>query len=536
MAFTHALATNNYGTAKLIVATSAANGTHTTLASAIADASVGDTIFLRDSVTENVTLTPGVNIAAFAASAANTPKITGTVTMSAAGTSTISGIILQTNSAAAIAITGTAASILYIKDCYLNFTNSTGITFSVANTSAVIYITDCRGDLGTTGIAIFTHTSNGSMQIVNTFFSNTGGSSTASTCSSGGLDMSNTQLTNPVTTSSTGAGTWEYCLIFTVTQNVTAATLGGGSLSCKWCRFQSGSASAISIGGTSVFLEYCDVASSNTNAITGAGTLTYSPIAFSGTSSTINTTTQVLYNVGPSQTVGSSNSGGTNTLTITNSSNTSSSRANVTASVGGTSSEDGSFSSVITGGQTWSWGGDNSASDAFVISANASLGTTNIMSVSTAGEINYPLQPAFFAINSATDADVTGDATSYTVIFDTEIFDQNADYNNGTGVFTAPVTGRYQFNTGLFLQGLLLTHTISILSVSSSNRIVRGSAYNLTAGIPVGNLDSMAGVLLDMDANDTCSIVINVQGGTKVVDVYGEATNGITFFSGILLA
>ena len=94
MGFTHALSTNNYGPSKFVVATSAANGTHTTLASAMSDASAGDTIFIRDSVTENVTITPGVNIASYYGSADDSPAITGTLTMTGAGTSFLSGLRL----------------------------------------------------------------------------------------------------------------------------------------------------------------------------------------------------------------------------------------------------------------------------------------------------------------------------------------------------------------------------------------------------------------------------------------------------------
>jgi hypothetical protein len=102
MAFTHALSTNNYGPAKFVVATSAANGTHTTLASAMSAASSGDTIFLRDSVTENVTLTPGVNISSWPSGSSlngtGNAKITGKLTMTGAGSVTIVGIQLETNS------------------------------------------------------------------------------------------------------------------------------------------------------------------------------------------------------------------------------------------------------------------------------------------------------------------------------------------------------------------------------------------------------------------------------------------------------
>lgn len=292
MALTHALSTNNYGVGHLIVATSAANGTHTTLASAMADAVSGDTIILRDSVTESVTLTPGVNISSWIGGSLNTPTIIGTTTMTGAGTCNISGIRLQTNSAALLSVTGSAASIVNLNNCYLNCTNNTGITYSSSSSSSRIFIDNCKGNLGTTGIGLFTHSSAGTLQIQYSSFTNTGLSTTASTCSAGIFDSFYSKYASPITTSSTGAMTWEHSLFSTVALNVTAATIGGGSSSCKWCRFDSGTASAVSIGSFSAMMELCDISSTNTNAITGAGTLTYQGLAFNNTSNTINVTTQ----------------------------------------------------------------------------------------------------------------------------------------------------------------------------------------------------------------------------------------------------
>src|SRR5580693_990207 len=194
-------ADNNFGVSKWIVNSTAGLGTHTTLATAMSAASSGDTIFLMTSVTENVTITPGVNITAWSGGSANTPSITGTLTMTGAGTSTISGLELITNSAAIISITGSAASILNVNDCYLNCTNNTGITYSTSSASSFLNITNCSGDIGTTGIALFSHSSAGRMRIRSSSFTTSGSSTTASTCSAGTLDMAFVYIQNPVTTS-----------------------------------------------------------------------------------------------------------------------------------------------------------------------------------------------------------------------------------------------------------------------------------------------------------------------------------------------
>ena len=292
MTFSHAVSTNNYGNPKFIVATSPANGTHVTLASAMSAAVSGDTIALRDSVTENVTITPGVNIVNWFGGTLNTSTITGTLTMTGAGTSNISGIRLQTNSAALLSVTGSAASVVNLNNCYLNCTNNTGIIYSSASSSSVIRIINSRSDLTTTGIQLFDHSSTGNLSFRNSVLTNSGSSTTASTASAGILIMNNNQVDFPITlsgTASIGAGWNDFS---SAALNVTALTLGGsGSQGVNYSSISSGSASAVSIGGTAG-LQNCLISSSNTNAITGGGTLTSNLLSFSSTSNTINTTTQ----------------------------------------------------------------------------------------------------------------------------------------------------------------------------------------------------------------------------------------------------
>ena len=70
-------------------------------------------------------------------------------------------------------------------------------------------------------------------------------------------------------------------------------------------------------------------------------------------------------------------------------------------------------------------------------------GTTTAMTIDKDGHITKPLQPAFFArIQSGSAMTDVAINTTHTVQFNEEVFDQNADYNNSTYIFTAPVTGR----------------------------------------------------------------------------------------------
>ncbi len=302
MTFTRALSTNNYGTAKFIVDGSVtANGTHSTIQAAIDAASAGDTIFIRPKTsgaayTENLTLKAGVNLCAYDCDA-TTPNVTilGKCTFTAAGTVSISGIQLKTNSDFFLAVTGSAASIVNLIDCYLNVNNNTGITYTTSSSSAIIKIINCQGDTGATGITYWVSTSAGYVIVYNSYLENHLLSTTASSNSAGVLLMNNSRVLVPLSTSSTGVFQAFGCTLSPGT-NTTAIT-HNGSASNSYCLnsyVESGTASAVSIGsGSSLEVSGCIVNSTNTNAITGAGTLTTKGNFFANPSYTINTTTLV---------------------------------------------------------------------------------------------------------------------------------------------------------------------------------------------------------------------------------------------------
>ena len=158
-------ATNNFAVAKFIVDTNGIqNGaTHSTISSAIADSVSGDNIHVKPGTyTENFTIPAGVNVMAYASDGFNGQvEVVGTVTMNTAGTASIQGIRITTNSAFGIVNSGSVASVLNVLNCDLNATNNTFISHTSSSSSSTISLNNCSGDIGTTGIAFYTKTSPG---------------------------------------------------------------------------------------------------------------------------------------------------------------------------------------------------------------------------------------------------------------------------------------------------------------------------------------------------------------------------------------
>ena len=163
----------------------------------------------------------------------------------------------------------------------------------------------------------------------------------------------------------------------------------------------------------------------------------------------------------------------------------------------------------------------------------AVLGHSGTAMSLNAPSVVMPNMPAFAAFNTTTQTNVTGDGTTVTAQFNSEVFDRGGDFASNT--FTAPVTGIYQFTVSLELIGLNAdTYEDLDMVLVTSNRnwfLAReeGKTYN-SSGIRIVN----GSAFVDMDAADTAYVTIGVGGGTKSVDVRGNAAPN-TFFAGHLV-
>ena len=155
--------------------------------------------------------------------------------------------------------------------------------------------------------------------------------------------------------------------------------------------------------------------------------------------------------------------------------------------------------------------------------ASPSAGT-NTWKMTAAGERIMVLQPASKAHLGTQATNVTGDGTLYTVIFNTEVYDQNADYNNATGTFTAPISGRYMINASAYFSGLGAGNTTCNLRVVTTDFTY--ISYYQAGLCRVGTTSVMhASIFANLDATDTASIIISAAGGALVVDILASASS-----------
>lgn len=284
---------NNFGTAKWIVDSVAGQGTHTTIAAALTDASSGDTIFIRPgSYSENLTLKAGVNLCSFESDGLNSNVvIIGKMSFSSAGTVILSGLRLQTNTDFCLAVTGSAASIVTLINCYINCSNNTGISYTSSSSSSQINVTYCQGDLATTGIALHTQSSAGTLLYQYCYITNSGSSSTQSSNSAGIVKNDYSEMNLRFSTSGTGTFTAYHSRFNSNDSNTTVLTLGGsaGNL-LAYSSFSSGSAVGI-VANANCSIKFCEIYSTNTNGITGSANVSIQSIAWIGTATSITATT-----------------------------------------------------------------------------------------------------------------------------------------------------------------------------------------------------------------------------------------------------
>lgn len=171
-------------------------------------------------------------------------------------------------------------------------------------------------------------------------------------------------------------------------------------------------------------------------------------------------------------------------------------------------------------------------------SSNNKLGPSNSLVMTSNGAMLLAQQPSFFAYNSNAINGVTGDGTTYQIIYDTVVYDKASNYNNTTGVFTASETGVYEFSAtttiGPVSSGSLSNTSYFFVRLVTTNNVITLVQFSPNAdAIGTFGLGLNGTARCFMNSGNVAAIQIIVNNGIPgSVGVAGNTSPILTFFSG----
>lgn len=164
---------------------------------------------------------------------------------------------------------------------------------------------------------------------------------------------------------------------------------------------------------------------------------------------------------------------------------------------------------------------------------DASAVVLGVQTLSLSANVVNANQSAFKGNATTPQSNVTGDGSSYTVLFGsvsgTPVFNQGNNYNTGTSVYTAPITGNYFFQTTVALNGIATTSNFTVFQF-----VINGTpTYTMFAEQDIADVSGSAviqgGQIMRLTAGDTVSVLLNVTNfaSIKSVNVIGGDFTGL---------
>jgi hypothetical protein len=145
-------------------------------------------------------------------------------------------------------------------------------------------------------------------------------------------------------------------------------------------------------------------------------------------------------------------------------------------------------------------------------------GFATAMNIDANGHITKPLQPAFLVKKGSSANTNMTYGSNVDITFATETFDQNDDISSG--VFTAPVTGRYHLGFNIRHESPNSSCAFHYFGIDTSNfEYIQLQDQPVTASSDYHGFNFS--ILADMDINDTAKVFYYQSGGNATSDVTG---------------
>jgi len=187
-------------------------------------------------------------------------------------------------------------------------------------------------------------------------------------------------------------------------------------------------------------------------------------------------------------------------------------------------------SSLTTGSNVICIGYNAQASSASA-SNEVVIGNSSIVMTRLRGQVVNATLPSFLAQPAGLFPGVTGDGTTYIVLFGSEQFDRSGNYD-GVSSFTAPVSGIYRISVSIEAELPNAAHDstqVKLVTTAKTYDIAQVGGSNVKDGANV--LICGGTILVPMSQSETAYVTFRVTGPAKTVSVYAGS-----FFCGELVA
>lgn len=161
----------------------------------------------------------------------------------------------------------------------------------------------------------------------------------------------------------------------------------------------------------------------------------------------------------------------------------------------------------------------------FVIN-NGTIGTW--INVTSTGYVSLPTNPKFEAVLTTNRNSVTGDGTTYNIVYDYVSYRTPTSlYDTSNGRMTAPIAGVYNLSATVKMQNIQSNHTYAYIQFAvngGSTRVLWGGSPYACRKTDDGTFMASGSCDMYLNVSDYVNVQVIVYGGSKVLNIQQDGS------------